>query len=170
MLPPHYPYTFLTRQSTGDVPVLIYHFRSSRTKKWYIVRVEEYPNKFFGIKFYLKDDRLNPHKYNRLTGLNEPRPIINTCIAILMELAEQYPGSSFGFIGANLIGESEKETKRFRVYRRILTTYFSEEHYLHYQIIEKSAYALVCKHVVEKNPNIIREISTYFSDNYTNFD
>lgn len=167
---PHYPYTFLTRQSTNEISVLIYHFRSTRTKKWYIVRVEQYPNDFFGIKFYLKDDRLNPHKYNRLTGLNEPRPIIYTCIAILMELAEQYPNSSFGFIGANLLGESENETKRFRVYRRILTTYFSEEHYLHYQIIEKSAYALVRRQVLENNPNIIKEISTYFSDNYINFD
>ena len=167
---PHYPYTFLTRQDTGEISVLIYHFRSTRTKKWYIVRVEQYPNDFFGIKFYLKDDRLNPHKYNRLTGLNEPRPIIYTCIAILMELAEQYPNSSFGFIGANMLGESENETKRFRVYRRVLTTYFSEEHYLHYQIVEKSAYALVRKHVLENNPQIISEISTYFSDNYTDFD
>ena len=166
----HYPYTFLTRQNTGDMPVLIYHFRSSRTKKWYIVRVEKYPNDFWGIKFYLKDDRLNPHKYNRLTGLNEPRPIINICIAILMELASRYPYSSFGVIGANLMGESEKETKRFRVYRRVLTTYFSEEHYLHYQIIEKSAYALVQKQALNNNPNLINEISTYFSDNYTNFD
>ena len=167
---PHYPYTFLTRQSAEEIPVLVYHFRSTRTKKWYIVRVEQYPNEFFGIKFYLKDDRLNPHKYNRLTGLNEPRPIINTCIAILMELAEQFPNSSFGFIGANSIGESEKETKRFRVYRRVLTTYFSEEHYFHYQIVEKSAYALVRKEAIENNSNIIQEISTYFSDNYTDFD
>ena len=90
--------------------MLIYHFRSTRTKKWYIVRVEQYPNDFYGIKFYLKDDRLNPHKYNRLTGLNEPRPIIYTCIAILMELAEQNPNASFGFIGANLLGESDYET------------------------------------------------------------
>ena len=150
--------------------MLIYHFRSTRTKKWYIVRVEQYPNDFYGIKFYLKDDRLNPHKYNRLTGLNEPRPIIYTCIAILMELAEQNPNASFGFIGANLLGESERETKRFRVYRRVLTTYFSEEHFLHYQIVEKSAYALVRRHVVDNNPEIIKEISTYFSDNYTDFD
>ena len=167
---PHYPYTFLTRTNTGEIPVLIYHFRSTRTKKWYIVRVEQYPNDFYGIKFYLKDDRLNPHKYNRLTGLNEPRPIIHTCIAILMELAEQNPNASFGFIGANLLGESDHETKRFRVYRRILTTYFSEEHFLHYQIIEKSAYALVRRHVLENNPDLIKEISTYFSDNYTDFD
>ena len=150
--------------------MLIYHFRSTRTKKWYIVRVEQYPNDFYGIKFYLKDDRLNPHKYNRLTGLNEPRPIIYTCIAILMELAEQNPNASFGFIGANLLGESDYETKRFRVYRRVLTTYFSEEHFLHYQIVEKSAYALVRRHVVDNNPEIIKEISTYFSDNYTDFD
>ena len=87
-----------------------------------------------------------------------------------MELAERYPNSSFGFIGANLIGESENETKRFRVYRRILTTYFSEEHYLHYQIVEKSAYALVRKSTLEQNPILIKELSTYFSDNYTNFD
>ena len=167
---PHYPYTFLTRLSRGEIPVLIYHFRSTRTKKWYIVRVEQYPNDFYGIKFYLKDDRLNPHKYNRLTGLNEPRPIIYTCIAILMELAEQNPNASFGFIGANLLGESDYETKRFRVYRRVLTTYFSEEHFLHYQIVEKSAYALVRRHVVDNNPEIIKEISTYFSDNYTDFD
>ena len=134
------------------------------------MRVEQYPNDFYGIKFYLKDDRLNPHKYNRLTGLNEPRPIIYTCIAILMELAEQNPNASFGFIGANLLGESDYETKRFRVYRRVLTTYFSEEHFLHYQIVEKSAYALVRRHVVDNNPEIIKEISTYFSDNYTDFD
>ena len=167
---PHYPYTFLTRQNAGEIPVLIYHFRSTKTKRWYIVRVEQYPHDFYGIKFYLKADSRSPRKYNRLTGLNEPRPIINTCIAILMDLAEQYPNSSFGFIGANCIGESERETKRFRVYRRVLTTYFSEEHYLHFQIVEKSAYALVRKTTIETNPNIIREISTYFSDNYTDFD
>lgn len=167
---PHYPYTFITRQVAGEIPVMVYHFRSTRTKKWYIVRIEQYPDEFFGIKFYLKDDRLNPHKYNRLTGLNEPRPVIYTCIAILMELAEKKPNASFGFIGANMPGENENETKRFRVYRRILTTYFSEETYLHYQIIEKSAYALIRRSVLENNPGIIQDISTYFSDNYTDFD
>lgn len=85
-------------------------------------------------------------------------------------MLSHYPNSSFGFIGANIIGESEHETKRFRVYRRVLTTYFSEKHYLHFQIIEKSAYVLIRKSTIENNPNIIEEISTYFSDNYTNFD
>ena len=80
------------------------------------------------------------------------------------------PHYPYTFLGANLLGESDHETKRFRVYRRVLTTYFSEEHFRHYQIVEKSAYALVRRHVVNNNPEIIKEISTYFPDNYTDFD
>lgn len=30
--------------------------------------------------------------------------------------------------------------------------------------------ALVRRSIIEKNPNLIKEISMYFSDNYTNFD
>jgi len=166
----YYPFTFLMRSTTNDVPVLIYHFKSTRTNQWYIVRAEEYPNHFFGVKFYLKADANNPHKFTRLTGLNEPRAVINTCIAIMMELSKQIPSSSFGFIGANIEGEGNMETKRFRVYRRILTTYFSEEVYFHYQVVEQSAYAMVRKSELDKHPNLIQQISTYFSDNYSNFD
>ena len=166
----YYPFTFLMRSTSNGIPVLLYHFKSPRTHQWYIVRVEEYPNNFYGIKFYLKADALSPHKYNRLTGLNEPRPVINTCIAILLELHKSNTKASFGFIGANLEGETNNETKRFRVYRSILSSYFSEEVYLHYQILDQSAYAMVRKSELEKNPNLITEISTYFSDNYTNFD
>lgn len=57
--------------TSGDVPFLLYHFKSSFSHQWYVVRVEQYPNDFYGIKFYLKADKLNPHKYNRMTGLNE---------------------------------------------------------------------------------------------------
>lgn len=165
-----YPYQFLMRDSRDSVPCLIYHFRSSRTNRWYVVRVEEYPNHFYGIKFYLKSDSNSPHKYNRLTGLNEPRPLIRTCIAILMEIAQNDPLSSFGFIGANCVNESIAITKRFRVYRRVLTSYFSENKFLHYQIEAQSAYALVRKESLRVNPNLIQDISIYFSDNYTNFD
>ena len=158
------------REQAGEISVLVYHFRSPKSRRWYIVRVEEHPHHFYGIKFYLKSDTLNPHKFNKLSGLFEPRPVINTCIAILMELASKNPEASFGFIGANLIGESEQETKRFRVYKTILTTYFSEEQYLHYQILEKSAYALISRSALNSNPDLIMQVSTYFSDNYSNFD
>ena len=166
----HYAYHFVMRDSSGAVPCLLYHFRSEMTKQWYIVRVEEFPHHFYGIKFYLKSDKNSPYKYNRLTGLNEPRPVIRTCIAILLEIAQKEPLSSFGFIGANCEDEGYAETKRFRVYRRILTSYFSEEHFLHHQVVAQSAYAMVRREALAKNPHLVDEISTYFSDNYTNFD
>lgn len=166
----YYPFRFVMRCTDGSVPYRLYHFRSPRTHQWYLVRVEEYPYHFFGIKFYLKADAHNPHKYNRLTGLGEARPLINTCIAILMDIAEQEKESSFGFIGANLVGEGNQETKRFRVYRRVLTTYFSEDVFLHYQIIQQSAYAMVRKSTLVQQPDLIERLSTYFSDNYTLFD
>ena len=156
--------------TSGDVPFLLYHFRSSFSHQWYIVRVEEYPNDFYGVKFYLKTDKLNPHKYNRLTGLNEPRPVINTCIAILLEIGQQNLRASFGFIGANMINEGMTETKRFCVYRRILTTYFSEEVFYHYQMKEQSAYALIRRSVLDANPQIVDNLNDYFSKHYSNFD
>lgn len=36
------------------------------------------------------------------------------------------PHASFGFIGANMQNESIVNTKRFRVYRRLMATYFNE--------------------------------------------
>ena len=104
------------------------------------------------------------------SGLNEARPVIRTCIAILMNIAEKDTHSSFGFIGANLEGETHNETKRFRVYRRILTSYFSQNVFEHYQIVQQSAYAMVRKSELATKPNLIEQISMYFSDNYTNFD
>jgi len=166
----YYPFTFLMRSISNGIPVSIYHFKSPKTKQWYIVRVEEYPHHFFGVKFYLKADSNNPHKYNRLSGLNEPRSVINTCIAIMLDIEKQNPRASFGFIGANIEGEGLANTKRFRVYRRILTTYFSEEAFFHYQVIEQSAYAMVRRTELESNDNLINQISTYFSENYSNFD
>lgn len=109
----YYPYTFLMREQTRDIPVLVYHFRSPKSHQWYIVRVEEFPNKFFGIKFYLKSDSLNPHKFNRLSGLNEPRPVINTCIAILMELAEKIARSLVWIHRRQSAGRERARNKAF---------------------------------------------------------
>lgn len=166
----YYPFSFVMRSVSSEVSCLIYHFKSTVTNQWYIVRAEEYPNHFYGVKFYLKSDSNNPHKYNRLTYLNEPRMVINTCIAIMLEIVKSDEKSSFGFIGANIEGESNVLTKRFRVYRRILTSYFSEEVFYHYQIEEKSAYAMVRRGRLEADEDLIEKISTYFSDHYSDFD
>ena len=73
-----------------------------------------------------------------MTGLHEARQVINTCMCIMMEIAKKDPRSSFGFIGANMAGESTIFTKRFKVYSRIVATYFSDEHFEHTMNIEKN--------------------------------
>jgi hypothetical protein len=124
----------------------------------------------YAVKFHLKADRNSKYKYNRLTGLNEARPVINTCIAIMLEIKKSNLKASFGFIGSNLITESENETKRFRVYKKIMATYFSYTNFEHIEIKEKSVYMMICRTELDKDENLIRKIENFFSDNYAYFD
>jgi len=148
----------------------LYAFKSPKSKQWYWVWVEAYDFDMYTVKFHLKSDRNSPTKYNRLTGFNEARAVINTCIAIMLEVNELNPNSSFGFVGANLPNESEKETKRFKVYKRIMVTYFPLSVFDHRENKEKSAYMLVRRTELEKHPDLIQKIEDFFSDNFTYFD
>ena len=94
-----------------------------------MVWVECYRHHFYAVKFHLKNHRYSDNKYRYMTKLNEARQVIHTCINIMLEIAMEDDLSSFGFIGANSIGESIKETKRFQVYKILMATYFSEEHF-----------------------------------------
>ena len=53
--------------------------------------VEVYKHDVYAVKFHLKAHRNSPYKYSLMTGLNEPRPVVNTCIAIMLEIAKQNP-------------------------------------------------------------------------------
>ena len=55
----------------------------------YWVWVEVYSDHFYAEKFHLKEHKDSPRKYKLLTGLNEVRPVVNTCIAVLREIAEK---------------------------------------------------------------------------------
>ena len=101
-----------------------------------------------------------------LTGLNEVRPVVNTCIAVLWEIAENDPLSSFGFIGANSEGESTVETKRFRVYHRLINTYFGNETFRHYFFPYYRAYVMLRASVEEADPETIVRVSERFIQMY----
>jgi hypothetical protein len=142
----HYPYRKVMnfRPERDDVFILksLYTFRSPKSKQCYWV----------------------------WTGYNEARTVINSCMAIMLEIYRPNNKSSFGFVGSNLPGESESETKRFRVYKKIMATYFSINHFQHIEVKEKSAYMLICQKELKNNPGLIRLISEFFSDNYEYFD
>ena len=173
---PHYPYHFVQKTSDTfpDCVFLkwkwLYAFKSPKSHQWYWVWVEVYEHHFYAVKFHLKNHRNSPHKYNLLTGLNEARPVINTCVAIMDEIANRDGRASFGFIGANMIGEPEVNTKRFRVYRRFMATYFTEDVFEHFFNIKKSVYLLVRKTELEANPGLLPDLDKKFSELYSFFD
>ena len=105
-----------------------------------------------------------------MTGLNEVRPVINTCIAIMQEIGEKDLQASFGFIGANIKGESVNYTKRFRVYSRVMATYFSENTFEHFMLMSKSAYLLIRKSELVKYPDLLEDLNAKFKLLYDYFD
>ena len=89
---PHYSYHFVQRvEEVNPITTflkykLLYTFKSPKSHQWYWVWVEVYQCDFYAVKFHLKAHRDSPNKYSLMTGLNEARPVINTCIAIMHEI------------------------------------------------------------------------------------
>lgn len=95
---------------------------------------------------------------------------INTCIAIMLEIGNINPRASFGFIGANMQDESDVNTKRFRVYRRFMATYFAGDSFEHFFNVKKSSYLLICKSELAAHPDLLSELDEKFRDMYSYFD
>ncbi|MCR5078281.1 MAG: hypothetical protein K6A82_09635 [Prevotella sp.] len=173
----HYPYRFVKKvEEPWDGPQgfllfkYLYSFKSPKSHQTYWVWIEVYQHNFYAIKFHLKAHRDSDKKYNIMTGLNEPRECIRTCIAIMNEIAQKDSLASFGFIGANKIDEEEENTARFRVYRRYMLTLFGSKEYEHMLNVNKSAYLLVNKKQITAHPTIIEDIVKGFKQLYPYFD
>jgi hypothetical protein len=148
----------------------IFRFRSPKSKQTYLVHVEYYRHNVAVVKYHLKTHRLSEKKYNILTGLYEARTVIKTCINIMLQIAYENEKLSFGFIGAHTekkdFEESKSNTKRFRVYQALMSTYFSEDVYEHYTFGEQSAYLLLNKWEYRKDSHLLEGIAQMFKRNY----
>lgn len=105
-----------------------------------------------------------------MTNTFEPRRIINTCINIMLSIYKENPKASFGFIGANGFNESTNYTKRYRVYSRIVATYFSDKYFYHKENTTKSAYMLINKIALHENPELTEQIEAFFIKQYDYFE
>lgn len=173
----HYPFRFVKKDveawqgmETFMTHRLLYSFKSTKTNQTYWVWVEVYKHHFYAVKFHLKNHRNSEHKYNIMTGLNEARQCIKTVMSIMFEVAKSDSRASFGFIGANTIFENVSNTKRFRVYRCFMQSYFGESSYTHFMNIEKSAYMLLNKKELSDNPKLLDEIVNGFHELYPYFE
>ena len=180
-----YKYKFITKINKGaeyPVRLLFYKFKSTKTKKTYHVHVEIHPYNFFGIKFFLKDHKNEKDKFCISTNLNEPRPVIYTCINIMLDILKDNPRATFGFIGSRTkkqiiwIGkekkivrvkeELEENTKRLRVYRMILLTFIKQDVFEHIIDEEKSTYILANKKSIKDDNELLNKIENYFVSNF----
>lgn len=148
----------------------VYHFKSLKSKLWYIVRVECYKQHVYAVKFYPKKYESSPNKYRLLTNTFEPRRIVNTCINILLDTYSNDSRASFGFIGANDLGESTYKTRRYRFYATLIASYFDDKKFVHVENVQKSAYLLINKNEMEQNPKILNAIEAQFYRLYDYFD
>lgn len=154
----------------GHVKNILYKFKSTKSNLWYIVLIEQYKYNVFAVKFYPKKWSNSKFKYQLLTNTNEPRKIINTCINVMLSIYEKYHDASFGFVGANKVGEELNETKRYKVYSTIIATYFSNEYFYHKENKEKSVYLLINREMLAVHPSITNKIEHFFKEQYNYFD
>lgn len=148
----------------------LYTFKSTKSNQWYWVWVECYDYNVYAIKFHLKSMRHCKSKYSILTNNHEPRRIVMTCINIMLEIYHADDHASFGFIGSNNPDEDIDNTKRFRFYKRIMATYFSEKYFIHQENISKSAYLMINRVELANNPNLKEDIEKAFVQQYTYFE
>jgi hypothetical protein len=92
----------------------------------------------------------------------------------MLEINDKYKTSSFGFIGSHTESakkhESKENTQRYRIYKRIMVTRFSEQHFKHVTNVNKSTYMLIRRSELERMPDLVERLETLFTDNYVYFE
>jgi hypothetical protein len=66
-------------------------------------------------------------------------------VDVFLHFFKQNDEASFCFIGANLPSEGLSETKRYRVYSRVMQNFFSPVRFEHRIVPEKSIYFMLNK-------------------------
>ena len=150
----YYDFNCVSKQSdnSGDLlETYLYSFKSPKTNMRYIAEVEHYKSDLYAIKFYLKVHQNSKDRFTVLTNLHEARPVIYTCIAILIDIYRQNNKASF--IGSPSPKEIEREkrnprqkkenrTQRFRIYSTLMSTFFSETYFEHRNSPRHSLYLM----------------------------
>jgi hypothetical protein len=95
-----------------------------------------------------------------LTNNHDAAKVINTSLEVMRHfLLNKNKKASFGFSGAASLEENENlETKRFRIYRKIMENLFSPTNFFHYQLPERNIYLLVNR--LNSDPKLLIETLT----------
>lgn len=158
-----YPFTFVMNDKDGADDLLQYtmqyRFKSSKSNHAYIVRVEKYPHHVYCLKFFDKANINSRNKYSLKTNTFEPRKIMYTLYHIFLEILKKDDKASLFFIGAeddrDELGEA---TRRYRVYRKFVSSIVSDRLFEHFRINDLSLYILINKKAEEKPEVLVDKI------------
>lgn len=121
----------------------IYSFKSTKTNKDYIVRIEDLDKNAFALKYFLKESAKNKNRYKILTKLNEPFQVFRTCIDIMIDFLKNNKKASFIVVGEASTNEEKTNTQRYRIYEYMFKNFFSVIHFEHYNLVKHSIYVLL---------------------------
>ena len=172
----HYPASFIMRSkdSSGLRIIDVWKFRSTKSKRWYIIEMEHFDNNLIAIKFYCKSNRLSKNKYSIMTNDNEPRTIIYSCLELMKRYYLLDNTVSFGFYAEQDLNPKKQlkhSTRRFRFYKLIVTYYFGEESFVHIQDNSERIYLLLNKRQLLNGSlslqAVAKQINSVFKGNFS---
>jgi len=136
-------------------------------KQTYLVYLDQYDPNIFIVKYHLKNHSSSSKKYSLRTNGNHAARVICTSVYIMIDMLKKNPYASFGFIGAADNGENKVNTKRFRIYSKVMARLFAPTNFTHYHLVNQSAYFMLSKNtsdqqdVLDALDLIFRELLSY---------
>ncbi len=169
-----YPFRFLLEKPPLPGGFLIETYLCpfrTRHGDHYIAQVERYAHHVYAVKFYLKKhrwtkdaDRRYQHQTHR--GAAEAIRIIHTCIRVMLYVIKRDPLASCTFIGSPKPGEDKANTQRYRIYTQLMLTFFPSTEWKHEDFGGESAYLLLNRQALARDPDLLRKAAAMFDALY----
>lgn len=155
-------------QESDDVLLMVsyYRFRSEKSNLFYIVRVENYKEHVYGVKFFLKHMLDSPKKYSHLTNTFEPRVVIYSVFRLMLDIYEKDTQASFMFIGNPDEDGNKENTRRYRLYCKLVSNKISDRYFKHLRTDKYSLYILANRLRMSDNPFFAEQLITEFVNRF----
>lgn len=164
------PYKIMRDKSSNSPRIIdLWRFKSTKTKRVYIVEVEHFDQNLQAIKFYPKNFSHSSHRYELLTNDFEPRKIVFTCFEIMRRIWEKDNTVSFGFVAASDLDKSKEargHNRRFRFYRAMVTRYFGNDTFSHIHDDDNRVYLMLNNDMLASGELSVEKIIKSINDIY----
>lgn len=161
-----YPFHYRKGPSHKDGPLVCTHYYTFRTRKnrRYVVEAEQYQHHVYVLKYYPLALKASPNRFKLLVNDGDAFRILTTCTQIFLDICARDPSASAGFVGEALLGEGKANTKRFRVYLKMVTAFIGPMRFLHHPLPAISAYFLECR--ANPEPDLKDQVEQMFRELY----